>query len=64
MDAALREAGEETGLDNLVDSWEVFTDNHTFKLFWTPIDSLPEIVTHQDQWVDFVRNKLNYSFGE
>lgn len=50
--------------DSLVDSWKVFTDNHRFKLFWTPIDNLHEIVTPQDQWVDFVRNKLDYSFGE
>jgi 8-oxo-dGTP pyrophosphatase MutT (NUDIX family) len=48
--------------DSQDDYWKVFTDNHTFKLFWTPIDSLPKIVTPQDQWVDFVRNKLNYRF--
>ena len=31
--------------------WEVFTDNHTFTLFWTSIDYLPKIIAPQDQWL-------------
>ena len=34
------------------DQWEVFTDNHTFTLFWAPLDDLPEIIYPQNEWVE------------
>jgi 8-oxo-dGTP pyrophosphatase MutT (NUDIX family) len=36
------------------DRWAVFTDNHTFTLFWVPLTDLPEIVHPQDEWLDFL----------
>jgi hypothetical protein len=35
--------------------WSVFTDNHTFTLFWAALTDLPEIVHPQDEWLDFLR---------
>lgn len=34
--------------------WTVFTDNHTFTLFWAPLSALPEIVAPQNQWLEFL----------
>jgi 8-oxo-dGTP pyrophosphatase MutT (NUDIX family) len=34
--------------------WTVFTDNHTFTLFWAPLAALPEIVPPQNQWLEFL----------
>ncbi|TDF92783.1 NUDIX domain-containing protein [Paenibacillus piri] len=45
-----------------LNEWEQEADNHTFKLFWTPFDKLPEIVSPQNEWLDFVSNELMYSF--
>jgi 8-oxo-dGTP pyrophosphatase MutT (NUDIX family) len=36
------------------DQWTVFTDNHTFTLFWAPLSALPEIVAPQNQWLEFL----------
>lgn len=41
------------------DSWEKFTDNHTFRLFWADIDNLPMIVTPQDQWIKHLIKTVN-----
>ena len=35
--------------------WTVFTDSHTFTLFWAPLTDLPEIVHPQDEWLVFLR---------
>jgi 8-oxo-dGTP pyrophosphatase MutT (NUDIX family) len=34
--------------------WTVFTDNHTFTLFWAPLSDLPEIVPPQNGWLAFL----------
>ncbi len=34
--------------------WTVFTDNHTFTLFWASLSALPEIVPPQNQWLEFL----------
>lgn len=44
------------------DSWEIFTDNHTFQLFWADINDLPQVVTPQDQWLRFLMKKLKNDF--
>lgn len=31
--------------------WTVRTDGHTFRLFWTPLDHLPKLVSPQGQWL-------------
>ncbi len=31
--------------------WDASTDNHTFHLFWAPVDTLPPIVKPQDEWL-------------
>jgi 8-oxo-dGTP pyrophosphatase MutT (NUDIX family) len=33
--------------------WTVFSDNHHFTLFWSPLTSLPEIIHPQDEWLAF-----------
>jgi 8-oxo-dGTP pyrophosphatase MutT (NUDIX family) len=37
--------------------WTVFTDNHTFTLFWAALTGLPEIVHPQDAWLAFLRKE-------
>ncbi|WP_051620945.1 NUDIX domain-containing protein [Paenibacillus sp. UNC451MF] len=44
------------------DKWEQEADHHLFQLFWAPMDSLPEIVAPQQQWVTYVTNELKYNF--
>jgi 8-oxo-dGTP pyrophosphatase MutT (NUDIX family) len=34
--------------------WTVYTDNHHFTLFWAPLGALPEIISPQDKWLDFL----------
>lgn len=31
--------------------WTVFTDNHTFTLFWSPLTALPALIYPQDTWL-------------
>ncbi len=33
------------------ESWTVFTDNHTFTLFWSPINALPSLIPPQGTWL-------------
>ncbi|SOC43791.1 NUDIX domain-containing protein [Ureibacillus acetophenoni] len=33
--------------------WEIETDNHKFKLFWSTLENLPEIVSPQNEWLDY-----------
>lgn len=42
-----------------VDEWEIETDNHRFKLFWSPLDCLPQIVSPQHEWIDYILNDMN-----
>ncbi|MFE5318040.1 NUDIX domain-containing protein [Paenibacillus sp. NPDC056579] len=44
--------------------WEQDADDHRFKLFWAPLEDLPEIVSPQNKWLHFVTNNLNYSLTE
>jgi 8-oxo-dGTP pyrophosphatase MutT (NUDIX family) len=44
------------------DNWEQFTDNNLFNLFWSPLSKLPRIVSPQDQWIEYVKKQLHYSF--
>jgi len=48
--------------ENTPRSWEQFSDNHLFKLFWTPISKLPAIVSPQNEWFEYVLNNLRYKF--
>ena len=38
----------------ITESWTVLTDNHSFELFWAPINKLPEIVSPQNNWLKFL----------
>ena len=44
------------------DAWDRYTDFHTFRLFWAPLANLPQIVSPQDEWVQYVRETLGYGF--
>lgn len=47
------------------DEWEVGAEpamNIVFKLFWAPLNALPEIVEPQKRWLDYVRYDLGYCF--
>lgn len=44
------------------ETWEVYTDNSYFKLFWAPLSSLPEIVAPQYEWLSYAINDLGYVF--
>jgi 8-oxo-dGTP pyrophosphatase MutT (NUDIX family) len=37
------------------DEWVVEIDNHRFRLFWAPMDDLPEIVETQAGWLKWLR---------
>jgi ribosomal protein S18 acetylase RimI-like enzyme/8-oxo-dGTP pyrophosphatase MutT (NUDIX family) len=38
--------------------WTVFADNHRFSPFWAPLDSLPPIISPQDQWLEILHEDL------
>ena len=42
------------------DRWTNFADNHTSSLFWSPLDSLPQIIHPQDTWLEYL--KLEYPY--
>lgn len=42
-----------------LDEWEIETDNHNFKIFWSPLDNLPQIVSPQNEWIDILFNEIN-----
>ena len=48
--------------DRVQDEWEIFVDNHKFKLFWSPFDNLANIVDPQYKWLDYVQYDLGYKF--
>lgn len=35
----------------LAEPWEVETDNHRYRVFWAPLEALPEIVAPQRAWL-------------
>ena len=36
-------------------SWTIFTDNHTFTLFWAPLADAPRIISpYQREWLEFL----------
>ena len=40
---------------NTAESWTVFTDNHTFTLFWVPLADAPRIISpYQRDWLEFL----------
>ncbi|MBI5033619.1 MAG: NUDIX domain-containing protein [Chloroflexi bacterium] len=44
------------------ETWTQFSDNHTFRLFWSPLAALAEIVYPQNRQFEYVRNELGYRF--
>ena len=34
--------------------WQIFSDHHTFNLFWAPVNELPCIIPPQDSWLKFL----------
>ena len=41
------------------DEWEVDTDGQRFKLFWRPLDNLPQVVAPQNEWLDYILRELD-----
>jgi len=48
--------------EEVQDEWEIFTDNHKFRLFWSSLVNLPNIVDPQYKWLDYVQYDLGYKF--
>lgn len=44
------------------EEWEVFGDNHKFKLFWVSLSKLPVIVGYQLKWYNYVVKDIGYTF--
>jgi 8-oxo-dGTP pyrophosphatase MutT (NUDIX family) len=44
--------------NSYLDEWEIETDNHKFKLFWASLDHLPQIVSPQNEWLDYLLNAM------
>jgi 8-oxo-dGTP pyrophosphatase MutT (NUDIX family) len=36
------------------EEWQVYADNHTFRLFWAPMNKLPEIIYPQNTWLRYL----------
>ena len=46
------------------ETWTVFTDNHLFTLFWSPLHALPQIVEPQRKWLEYLfRSRFNGHLG-
>jgi 8-oxo-dGTP pyrophosphatase MutT (NUDIX family) len=43
-------------------NWLQQADQHLFKVFWSNLSCLPEIIAPQYEWLDFVQNWLHYQF--
>ena len=52
-----------TADDETRDTWTKFSDNPQCRLFWASLAALPEIVSPQNRWVEYVREKFKYGFG-
>jgi 8-oxo-dGTP pyrophosphatase MutT (NUDIX family) len=46
-------------VDSSRDSWTQFADHHTFSLFWSPLDNLPQIIHPQDAWLDMLKDEFS-----
>ncbi len=45
--------------EETADAWELKSDQgHIFKPYWTPLSPKPNIIPPQDQWLDFVYEKI------
>jgi 8-oxo-dGTP pyrophosphatase MutT (NUDIX family) len=44
-------------------TWWVDTDNHRFRLFWSPLAQLPSIVAPQRWWLDILLRSSVHKFG-
>lgn len=40
-------------------TWETTDDNHTFNLFWAPVDQIPELAYPQNEWLQFFLPPFN-----
>lgn len=45
------------------DEREIETDNQKFKLFWSPLNNLPQIVSPQNEWLEYLFKEMNISFN-
>ncbi len=36
--------------------WDVFTDNHTFRVFWVALEKLPSVIYPQNMWLSYLDN--------
>ncbi|MFX1508060.1 MAG: NUDIX domain-containing protein [Promethearchaeota archaeon] len=48
--------------EEVPDEWEIFADNHKFKLFWSSFNNLANIIDPQYQWLNYVQSVLGYKF--
>jgi 8-oxo-dGTP pyrophosphatase MutT (NUDIX family) len=39
--------------------WDIFSDHHTFRLFWSHLDELPSIIPPQDAWLRYLTGYFN-----
>jgi 8-oxo-dGTP pyrophosphatase MutT (NUDIX family) len=39
-------------------AWTHHADHHDFRLFWAPVDAMPDLISPQDQWVRYLREGL------
>lgn len=39
--------------------WTVYTDNHTFTLFWAALDAVPPLIEGQDRWLAVLLKALD-----
>ncbi len=50
--------------EDVQDEWEIFADNHKFKLFWSSFTNLANIIKPQYKWFDYVKQDLGYEFED
>ncbi len=48
-------------IEEVPKEWEQLADHNVFRLFWSPLTNLPEIVAPQRQWLEFVK-ETGYNF--
>ena len=44
--------------DGAADAWTHHADHHDFRLFWAPVNDMPELISPQDQWFAYLRQGL------
>jgi 8-oxo-dGTP pyrophosphatase MutT (NUDIX family) len=40
------------------DAWTHHADHHDFGLFWAPVDTMPDLISPQDQWTPYLHEGL------